>query len=163
MVQRHRNSPKPLTNSGVVILEAAIEAFVLHFSSSCGSFGGHNEDLLAAMQLFLKEHSRKWTEQSVLEGTLEENFLNEMYRVLQVNLDHAVDPQPEHLFKNQMVQKCLSMQVCLGYPGERRHRSLAAKVAWTLLNLRFTSILLAFALKRSMPGGESEIKKPGKV
>lgn len=135
---------------------------MLHFATSC-SFGTQSEDLLAVIQLFSRQHSRDWMDQGVFEGSLEENFLNEIYRVLQVNLDHAVDPQADYLFKNQMVQRCLGMQVCLGYSGETQHRSVATKVAWTILNLRFTFILLAYALKRPNQGADSEAKKPGKV
>ena len=136
---------------------------MLHFAISCTSVGSYNEDLLAVIQLFSRQHSRDWTEQGEFEGSLEEYFLNEIYRVLQVNLDHAIEPQPDYLFKNQLVQRCLSMQVCLGFSGETQHRSLANKVAWTILNLRYSFILLAYVLKRPNPGSESEVKKPGKV
>ena len=142
-------------------IEAATEAFVLQFSIACTSLGNHHDDLLAVMQLFSIQHSNVSTVSA--KNNAELVFLNEIYRVLGVNVDHSGDPQPEQLFRNQMIQRCLSMQMSLGYQGEKKHRSLSAKVAWTILNLRFTSLIFTFAFKKppNVPGIESETKKPG--
>lgn len=146
------------------IVEAATRAFVLQFSIACTSHGNHTDDLLAVMQSFLKHRSDDWTEQGLLLGNLEELFLGDIYRVLGVNIDHSIDPQPEQLFRNQLIQRCLSMQMSLGYFGERQHRSLPAKVALIILNLRFTSLMLAYSFKKSnVPGTDSDYKKPGKI
>ncbi|MCJ1266503.1 mediator complex subunit [Lobaria immixta] len=145
----------------LAMVEAATESFVLQFAIACTSHSNHTDDLLAVMQSFLKQRSNDWTEQGLLIGNLEENFLSDIYRVLGVNIDHSVDPQPEQLFRNQMIQKCLSMQMSLGYPGERQHRSLSSKVALTILNLRFASLMLAYSFKKpSVPRAESDFKKP---
>lgn len=115
------------------------------------------------MLSFLKQRSNEWTEQGLLPGNLEETFLGDVYRVLGANIDHSIDPQPEQLFRNHLTQRCLSMQMSLGYSGEGQHRSLSAKVALTTLNLRFTSLMLAYSFKKpNVPGADSDIKKPGK-
>lgn len=151
-----------MTDARVAMVEAATESFVLQFAIACTSHSNHTDDLLAVMQSFLKQRSNDWTEQGLLMGNLEENFLSDIYRVLGVNIDHSVDPQPEQLFRNPMIQKCLSMQASLGYPGERQHRSLSSKVGLTSLNLRFASLMLAYPFKKpSVPGAESDFKKPG--
>lgn len=146
------------------IVEAATQAFILQFSIACTSHGNHTDDLLAVMQSFLKQRSNDWTEQGPLLWNLEENFLSGIFRVLGVNIDHSVDPQPEQLFRSTLIQRCLSMQTSLGYSGERKHRSLSAKVAWTILNLRYTSLVLAYSFRKpNVPGADSDIKKPGKL
>lgn len=121
------------------------EAFVLQFSITCHSHGNNHDDLLAVMQLFLSQHSNISIE--LAQGSVEKVFLSEIYRVLGINVDSSGDLQFEQMFKNQMIQRCLSMQMSLGYRGEKKHRSLPAKVAWTILNLRFASLIFAFAFK----------------
>lgn len=134
---------------------------MLQFSIACTSHGNHHDDLLAVMQIFLNQHSNVSTESA--QGSIERVFLSEIYRVLGVNVDHSGDLQPEQLFRNQMIQRCLSMQMSLGYQGEKKHRSLSAKIAWTILNLRFASLIFTFALKRppNVSATEGDPKKPG--
>jgi len=87
-----------------------------------------------------------------------------MYRVLGTNVDYALDPNAELLFRNPMIQRFLSMQVSLSYAGEGNHRSLPAKLAWTVLNLRFIGMCFTIVLSRKPigpPGTENEFKKPG--
>lgn len=116
------------------------------------------------MQSFLKQRSNDWMEQGLLLGNFEENFLVDIYRVLGVNIDHTAEAQPDQLFRNAVIQRCLSMQMSLGYSGEMQHRSCSSKVALTVLHLRFTSLILAFSFKKpQVPGGESEFRKPGKL
>lgn len=146
------------------VIEAATKAFVLHFSIACTSHGNYTDDLLAVMQSFLKQRSIDWTEQAMLPRTLEEVFLGDIYRVLGANIDQSVELQLDQLFRNHLVQRCLSMQMSLGYSGERQHRSVSSKVALTILNLRFISLILAYAFKKpNVPGADSDIKKPGKI
>ena len=134
---------------------------MLQFSIACTSYGNHHDDLLAVMQLFSNQHSNISARSA--QGSIEGVFLSEIYRVLGVNVDHSGDPQPEQLFRNQMIQRCLSMQLSLGYQGETKHRSLSAKIAWTILNLRFASLIFAFAFKKppNMSVAESDNQKPG--
>ena len=97
-------------------------------------------------------------------NSMEQTFLSEMYRVLETNVDYALDPNAELLFRNPMIQRFLSMQVSLSYAGEEKHRSLPAKLAWTILNLRFISMCFTIVLSRKLigpPGTENEFKKPG--
>lgn len=147
----------------IAIIRAATEAFVLQFSIACTSHGNYNDDLLAMMQLFVHQHSNELARQGLTKTSVEETFLIEIYRVLGVHVDHSVDPQLDQLFKNQMIQRCLSMQLSLGYQGESKHRSLPAKVAWTILNIRFAALIFAWAFKRPVgaPGPESDPKTTG--
>lgn len=82
-----------------------------------------------------------------------------------MNVDFSIKPQPEHMFRNPTIQRCLAMQVSLSYQGEKKHRSLPAKVAWTFLNLRYASMMFAWLWKKPTgdSAGESEMMKPGKL
>ena len=136
---------------------------MIQFSAACSSQGNHHDDLLTVMQIFLQQHSGDWMEQRLYGSSLKDRFVHEIYRVLGVNIDHSVDSQSDQLFRNPNIQRCLSTQISLGYFGERKPRSLSAKVAWTILNLRFAALLMAYAFRK--PGAaepESEINKPGK-
>ena len=117
------------------------------------------------MQLFLKQHGFEPTQPgSTTNSSVEHTFLSEMYRVLGTNVDYALDSGPELLFRNQMIQRFLSMQVSLSYAGEEKHRSLPAKIAWTILNLKFVATCFTIAFSKKLigpPGTENEPKKPG--
>lgn len=117
------------------------------------------------MQSFMVQHSSLCSPYGLNESSFERTFLVEIYRVLNVNVDHSIKPQLEQLFRNPMIQRCLAMQMSLTYQGERKHRSLPAKVAWTFLNLRYASLIFAWACKRPSgdPGGESDMMKPGEL
>ena len=139
-------------------------AFVRENSIACSGHG-HNDDLIATMRLFLMQHANLCSPHESTESSVERTFLVEIYRVLEVNVDHSINAQPEQLFRNQMVQRCLATQMSLGYEGEKKHRSLPAKVAWAFLNLRYASLIFAWAFKRpsGVPGAERDIMKPGKL
>lgn len=117
------------------------------------------------MQLFLIQHSSLCSQHELAEGSVERTFLFEVYRVLGVNIDHSIDPQAEQLFRNQMIQRCLSMQMSLSYRGESKPLSLPAKVASTFLNLRYVSLIFAWAFKKppGVPGTDSDIMNPGEL
>lgn len=155
----------PLTDNAPALIRAATIAFVLQYSIACFSHGNHHDDLLAIMQLFSVQHSSLCSQHGLTPSSVQRTFLFEVYRVLGVNIDHSIDAQPEQLFRNQMIQRCLSMQLSLSYQGEGKHRSLPAKVAWTFLNLRYTSLMFAWALKKPSggPGAENEAKNPGEI
>ena len=142
------------------MVEAITEAFVLQFSIATTNHGNQQDDLLAVMQLFLKQHDLELMQPSASTGSsVEQTFLSKMYRVSGTDVDYALDPNPELLFRNQMIQRFLSMQVSLSYAGEEKHRSLPAKIAWTILNLRF--VAMSFTIVFRKPGTENEHKHPG--
>lgn len=82
-----------------------------------------------------------------------------------MNVDHSIKPQLEHMFRNSMIQRCMAMQMSLSYQGERKHRSLPAKVAWSFLNLRYAAMMFAWLSKKPSgePGSESDMMKPGRL
>ncbi len=97
---------------------------------------------------------------------LEHDFLNEIYRVLNVNVDYLSDPQQEKLFRNPMIRGCLSVQASFGFKGAQKHQTLAAKIASTTLNLRVASLTFTFMFSNvnkpsAGSGGESDFTKPG--
>ncbi|KAL8784654.1 MAG: hypothetical protein Q9195_008957 [Heterodermia aff. obscurata] len=122
--------------------EAAAEAFTLCYSTACASYGSYQDDIVAAIQTFSKQHPH---------GNIERNFLGEICRVLDVRLDHSVEPQLDYLFKNSTIQRCLSMQLSLGFLGKCKSRTLPAKVAHALLDIRATTLVMTYTL-RSMTG-----------
>ena len=149
------------------MIEAITEVFVLQFSIASTNHGNQQDDLLAVMQMFLRQHGFEPTQSgSTANPSVEHTFLSEMYRVLGTNVDYALDSGPELLFKNQMIQRFLSMQVSLSYAGEDKHRSLSAKIAWTILNLKFLATYFTITFSKKLigpPGTENEPKKPGKL
>lgn len=151
------------TNFSLAIIKEATGAFILQFLIACTNPGNHHDDLLAIMQLFLNQHPDNWMPVGEAQTSIEVTFLNDIYRILGVHFDYFVDSPPQQLFKNQMTQRCLSMQMSLGFRGERKHRSIPAKVAWTLLNIRCAALIFTFAFKnpRNAPGSEGEAKNPG--
>lgn len=151
-----------IANASAALVQAATMAFVRQNSIACSSHG-HHDDLLAIMRLFLTQHSTLCTSHESTESSVERTFLVEIYRVLEVNVDHAINAQPEQLFRNNLIQRCLAMQMSLCYEGERKHRKLPGKVAWTFLNLRYASLTFAWAFKKpsGAPGAERDIMKPG--
>ena len=153
-----------LTNTTVALVRAAATAFVRQHAIACSSHGHYN-DLLAIMQLFLAQYSTLCSPRGLNENSFERTFLVEVYRVLNVNVDHSIKPQLEQTFRNPIIQRCLAMQMSLSYQGEKKHRSLPAKVAWTFLNLRYTSMMFAWLCKKPSgdPGGESDMMKPGNL
>lgn len=147
-----------------MIIGAAITAFALLFCISSMSHN-NNDDILAVMQLFRNRISDSQVHVG-LSGSFEHVFLSEIYRHLNVNADHSMDPQHDKLFRQTIIQRCLSVQASLGYKGERSHRTLTAKLAWTVLNLRMTSMTFAIAFNKgggpgAAGGGETDLGKPG--
>ena len=155
---------RSLTNTAAALVRAAATAFVRQHAIACSSHGHHN-DLLAIMQLFLVQHSTLCSPHGLNESGFERTFLLEIYRVLNVNIDHSIKPQLEQMFRNPMIQRCLAMQMSLSYQGERKHRSLPAKVAWTFLNVRYASMMFAWLCKKPSgdAAGESDMMKPGRL
>lgn len=136
--------------------EAATEAFTLYYSTACASYGSYQDDLVAAIQAFSRQHPH---------GNIERNFLGEICRILEVRLDHSMEPQLEYLFKNPMIQRCLSMQLSLGYLGKPKSRSLPAKVAHALLDIRATTIVMTCTLRSltGAPNPETDPKKQQEI
>ncbi len=157
----HISDTEPLAAT----VEAATEAFALQFAIACNSSPGGSQidDLLAVIQLFSKQLSSIKIEKEQFERSLKENFLDEIYRVLDVGIDYSMGAgdNTEYLFRNGLAQRCLGLQLSLGYSGEKQHRSITAKVAWSILNLRFTSLILILTIKYYKQES-NESKKTGK-
>ena len=101
-----------------------------------------------------------------LRSKITNDFLSEIYKVLDVNLDWVIDPQPDKLLRHNMVQRSLSLQAALGFTDRNETRSLSSKLAWTLLSLRVVSLTFAFAFAKTSNttgGSETELSKPGKI
>ncbi|KAL8822394.1 MAG: hypothetical protein Q9191_006872 [Dirinaria sp. TL-2023a] len=124
------------------LLEAIAEGFVLHFSSACTSYGNHQADLLAVMQLFSDHHP---------DSKIDQRILNELYRVLDIRLDHAMRAQPDWLFKNSIIQRCLGSQLSLGYHGTQLPRSLPAKIAQGFLDIRSATLITMYGARKKVP------------
>lgn len=153
MVWNNHIYPHVITDEVVAIIEAATEAFTLHFAiastSNQGNQGNQIDDLLSVIQLFSKHLSSTREEGGQFEGAIEANLFGEIYRVLDVAIDYTLGAGEniETLFKYPLAQRCLGMQLSLGYSGEGQQRSISAKVAWTMLNLRLTSLMLFYTIK----------------
>lgn len=163
MVWNSRIYPHIITDRVAAIIEAAIEAFTLHFAiASTSNQGNQIDDLLSVIQLFSKQLSSAREEGGQFEGAIETKLFSEIYRVLDVGIDYTLGAGEniKTLFRDPLAQRCLGMQLSLGYSGEGQQRSISAKVAWTKLNLRHTSLMLLYAIT-SHKQENSEKKKIG--
>ena len=104
------------------------------------------------------------TIQQILTPDFEAEFLSEIVRALSLSVDHSADPQHEKLFRNPVLQRCLSTQNSLGYKGDHAHRSLTAKIAWSTLHLRLVALTFAFTFntgaKPGASGPENDLTRP---
>ncbi|KAI9671992.1 MAG: mediator complex subunit [Trizodia sp. TS-e1964] len=141
--------PKEDTKFAVVLA-----AIALQFAYSCANHN-NNDDILS----FMLEQSG-W-------AAFHADFLSEIYRALNMSVDYSVEPQHDKLFRNTIIQRCLSMQNSLGYGGEGKARTLTAKVAWATLQLRHSALTLALAINGQGRGGgadsEPEFLKPANL
>ena len=133
--------------------------FISQMTIACRN-SNNTDDLLAAMQLFLQQvENQDPLDGRPLRRKVEQNFLIAFYEALGVNLYQAFDAQAENILRNQLLQKCFSMQAAISYKGEKEDRILTSKIAWTLLNLRQVALCFAFAFaNRTNP----DLSKPGR-
>ena len=136
--------------------EAVAQAFGLHFSTASRSANNYQDDLLSVMQFFSEHYS---------DSRIDHDVLDVVYRMLDIRLDHAVEPQADWLFKNAMLQRCLGMQLSFGYHGERIGRSLRARIAQGFLDVRAIVLITTYTLKSKPPNqnAESEAKRAGEL
>lgn len=161
MVCENRIYPHVITDRVAAIIEATIEAFTLHFAvASTSNQGNQIDDLMSVIQPFSKQVSNARQEGGQFAGAIEMNIFSEIYRVLDVGVDYTLGAGEniEALFRYPLAQRCLGMQLSLGYSGAGQRRSITAKVAWTILNLRHTSLMLLYSIK-SHKQENSENKK----
>ena len=104
------------------------------------------------MQLFSKQH---------LGNDLYGNFLSEAYRALDVRLDHAIEPGIDWLFKNVMVQRCLGVQLSLGFSGKQKPCTLSAKIAQGLLDIRAVTLIITYSVKNAIATASADARKAG--
>lgn len=76
-------------------------------------------------------------------------FLSEAHRALNLKMDFATESPSERLFRNPLLQRCLSLQNSLDFQGEKVNKRLSGKLAWATLHLRVASV--AFALTFNNP------------
>ena len=93
---------------------------------------------------------------------VEKNLLSEIYRALSLSADFSTDQHNERTTTVPTIQKCLSVQDALGRHGGQQHRSIAAKVAWMTLNLRYVFVnLYILTSNASKPGAEVDLNRLG--
>lgn len=152
-----------LTRKRLDIVEAVAEAFVMQFSISCSGYGSYHDDLSATIQLLQDQHLKG--DSSAQAPRFINQFLSDVHRVLQLNVDFSGDVKTETYLKNGFHQRTLSMQLSLGYWGDENHRSLSSKVAFAILQLRWAALTFAMGLKPNpsgaAPSGEVELKRTG--
>ena len=126
-----------------------------------GYNNNNNDDLLLTMQDYMNRFVDD--EFSTQSNKMQQDFLRDLYRTLNVNLDQSTDPQSDKLLRYPMLQRCLSLQAALGNKSDKEPRSVISKVAWVMMNLRMIALTFAFAFAKSgnAPEGSSELSKPG--
>jgi mediator of RNA polymerase II transcription subunit 16, fungi type len=83
-------------------------------------------------------------------------FLTEAHKALNLKMDFATESPNERLFRNPLLQRCLSLQNALDFRGEKVNKRLSGKLAWATLHLRVASVAFALTFnnpQRQPPGG----------
>lgn len=97
-----------------------------------------------------------------MRSDIEKDLVGEIYRALSQSADFTPDQHTEKSSSAATIQKCLSVQDSLGRHSGQQHKSIAAKVAWTTLNLRFVSLnFYILATNAIKPGVEVDLNRLG--
>ncbi|RPA95294.1 hypothetical protein L873DRAFT_1745488 [Choiromyces venosus 120613-1] len=131
MVMEYMNGPMEENDN----LEIACVALAHQHAYSCNNHL-NNDDLLLVAQKYRNP-------------TFNNTFLSEAHRALNLKMDFATESPNERLFRNPLLQRCLSLQNALDFRGERVNKRLSGKLAWATLHLRVASV--AFALTFNNP------------
>lgn len=145
-------SPTKADTECLAVVETINAALVIQFSIACSSYGNHHDDISATMQLFQKDFLK---DDSRRVQNFTNAFLNDMYRIVSLDVDYSGDKKTETYLKSGLYQKTLSMQLSLGYWGEQRHRSLSSKLALAILQLRWAALTFAMGFRSHPPGSTS--------
>ncbi|OJD37608.1 mediator of rna polymerase ii transcription subunit 16 [Diplodia corticola] len=121
---------------------AAIAALVLQYSSASLQYMP-GDDLFAIMPPDLNHNLKRL-------------FLRGTHLCMNVVADYPPEDTAqkpfENIFRNNVLRGCLSTQNLLGM-ATNGSRDLSSKLAWTTLNLRFTSFLLSIPTNHARGGG----------
>lgn len=131
-----------------------MQALILQFTSACTSHGQYADDLLTVMQLFSEQHPQ---------SSMDNRFLSEAYRALDIPLDHAIESHMDWMFKNSIIQKVLGMQLSLGYGGEQQARSLRANIAQGFLDIRLATLAITYAIRNALKAAGTDAIKAGSL
>lgn len=139
-------------------------AFVKQYAVASMS-GTPSDDCLATMQAFSNqflEHRPQPGLALTNSTNFSSHFLSEFCRILAFPIDYSADAQQSSIISNQYIQRLLSAQAALGFAGEYNSPSLPARVAHTIMSLRYIATSLYTFLRGKSPT-ESELKNPGKI
>ena len=156
--------PTAYANRQEALLEVVNTAFVKQYAVASMS-GTPSDDCLATMQAFSNQFLEHRPQPGLtLAGSsnFSSRFLSEFCRILAFPIDYSQDAQQSSLISNQYIQRLLSAQAALGSAGEHSPPSLPARVAHTIMSLRYIATSL-YTFLRGKPSSESELKNPGKV
>lgn len=126
-------------------MEIACVALAHQHAYSCNNHL-NNDDLLLVAQQYRNP---------VFNNT----FLSEAHRALNLKMDFATESPSERLFRNPLLQRCLSLQNSLDFQGEKVNKRLSGKLAWATLHLRVASV--AFALTFNNPQRQAPVAGAG--
>lgn len=151
------------------------EAFVMQCTYVGTTQLNYAEDVYFALQIFTNQYLVSQVQTGGLPFlAYRDNFCahlsGEMFRMLDIDLDHSMDTQPDAAFRKFNLQRCLNLQASLGFYGTHVRRSLPGLVAWTILNSRFCAIFFATSCVPKPPnapkppsGADFNIKSPGRL
>ena len=93
---------------------------------------------------------------SLSSPSINSDFLSSI-QTATLSVDYTMVAIPNKLFRNYVLQRCLSVQSSLGYGGESRARTLSSKTAWLTLHLRCVSLLFAYTFNAGpKPGADGQ-------
>ena len=156
--------PTAYANRREALLEVVNGAFVKQYAVASMS-STPSDDCLATMQAFSNQFLEHRPQPGLtLAGSsnFSSRFLSEFCRILAFPIDYSQDAQQSSLISNQYIQRLLSAQAALGSAGEYSPPSLPARVAHTIMSLRYIATSL-YTFLRGKPPSESELKNPGKT
>ncbi|KAI9644713.1 Mediator of RNA polymerase II transcription subunit 16 [Ciborinia camelliae] len=84
------------------------------------------------------------------------DWLNELAKILKINVDYSEESHYDVLIRNVTIQLCLSIQNSLGFKGDFSPRKFTGKFSWLVLQLRNIVVLVTMAANMKVPGPTNE-------
>ncbi|KAF8474729.1 mediator complex, subunit Med16 [Kalaharituber pfeilii] len=85
-------------------------------------------------------------------------LISEVHKALSLKMDFTSETPNERLFRNPILQRCLSLQTSIYYEGEDAPMHLGAKLAWIFLHLRIASLGFGTTINTLQRGEELKIE-----
>ncbi len=92
-----------------------------------------------------------------------QDWVNELIRMLSIQIDYVVEPSHDALLKNQSLPSCIAILTSLGYKGDSGHRIFQSTFALLLSSIRSVAFNITVAVNAqfSVGGRKSPLDDSG--